>query len=115
MVGMDGTDEPEPDGTATDAVAGDAAAGSGQPGAVVFYWRPGCPFCTVLRWSLRRRGIPVESHNIWQEPAAAATVRSLAGGNETVPTITVAGRHLVNPSGRAVQRLVAEVAPQLLG
>lgn len=97
MVGMDGND------------------GTDEQDAVVLYWRPGCPFCVALRWSLRRRGIPVEPHNIWQEPAAAATVRSLAGGNETVPTITVGGRHLVNPSGRAVQRLVAEVAPELLG
>ena len=31
--------------------------------------------------------------NIWKDPAAAAFVRSVADGNETVPTVTVAGRH----------------------
>jgi mycoredoxin len=95
----------------------DATTRADPPGdhAVVFYWRPGCIFCVLLRRSLDRRGIPLEARNIWQEPAAAAEVRSVAGGNETVPTVAVGGRFLVNPSPRAVERLVAEVAPHLLG
>ena len=90
------------------------SGGRGRSSAVVFYWRPGCVFCMLLRRSLKRRGIPLEPHNIWEEPAAAATVRSVAGGNETVPTVTVGGRFMVNPSARAVEGLLAEVAPHLL-
>lgn len=84
------------------------------PAAVDFYWRPGCGFCSMLRRGLRRRGIPVQEHNIWEDPDAAAVVRAAASGNETVPTVGIAGRYLVNPSAGAVERLVAEVAPALL-
>jgi hypothetical protein len=33
-------------------------------------------------------------------------VRAAADGNETVPTVNVAGRWLINPSAKAVQDLV---------
>lgn len=79
---------------------------------VQFYWRPGCMFCMILRRGLRRRGIPLEEHNIWEEPAAAEIVRSVASGNETVPTVVVSGTALVNPSTRQVEDLVAESAAQ---
>ncbi len=80
---------------------------------VQFYWRPGCPFCVMLRRGLRRRGIPVEAVNIWEDPAAAARVRSVADGNETVPTIFVGQRALVNPTVAQVESLVREEAPEL--
>jgi mycoredoxin len=69
---------------------------------VVFYWRPGCGFCLMLRRRLRRAGVTLEERNIWEDPEAAAFVRSVAGGNETVPTVVVEGRALVNPSARTV-------------
>lgn len=40
--------------------------------------------------------------NIWRDPDAAAFVRSVAGGNETVPTVVIHGRPVVNPSPRIV-------------
>jgi mycoredoxin len=40
--------------------------------------------------------------NIWDDPAAAAIVRGAAGGNETVPTVDVGGRLMVNPSAKQV-------------
>lgn len=43
--------------------------------------------------------------DIWQDPAAAAAVRAVADGNETVPTVHVAGQWLVNPRAAQVQRL----------
>ncbi|HYI62359.1 MAG TPA: glutaredoxin domain-containing protein [Acidimicrobiales bacterium] len=75
---------------------------------VVVYWRPGCPFCTTLLRRLAKGGLAPREVNIWDDPDAAAQVRAVAGGNETVPTVHVAGRFLVNPSARAVLALAAE-------
>lgn len=81
---------------------------------VEFYWRPGCPFCITLRSRLRRSALPVREVNIWEDPDAAARVRAVAGGNETVPTVFVGERALVNPSVKQVTALVRETAPHLL-
>ncbi len=73
---------------------------------VNFYWRPGCPFCMKLEFSLRRNGIEFVKHNIWENPEAAAVVRAAADGNETVPTVVVGNTALVNPSVKQVKRLL---------
>lgn len=73
----------------------------------VVYWRPGCPFCSMLRSGLRRAGVEFREVNIWEDPDAAAFVRSVARGNETVPTVTVGSVSLVNPSAREVAALLA--------
>ena len=65
---------------------------------VTVYWRPGCPYCASLRRGLRRAGLPTVDVDIWSDPAAAAFVRVHADGNETVPTVDIAGTVLVNPS-----------------
>lgn len=52
--------------------------------------------------------------NIWRVPEAAAFVRSVADGNETVPTVTVAGKPIVNPSKRQLLEAVGTYAPHLL-
>ncbi len=75
---------------------------------VVVYWRPGCPFCMKLRAGLRLSRLRYTEVDIWKDPAAAAFVRSVADGNETVPTVTVGGRAMVNPSRRRVLAAVAE-------
>lgn len=72
--------------------------------AVTVFWRPGCPFCATLRWGLERAGIATTEVNIWEDPDGAATVRRVAGGNETVPTVFVGDTPLVNPSVGAVRR-----------
>ncbi|MCB1004112.1 MAG: NrdH-redoxin [Acidimicrobiales bacterium] len=69
---------------------------------ITVYWRPGCPFCMALRVGLARAGVDTTRVNIWKDPAAAAVVRGAADGNETVPTVEVGGRYLVNPSTRQV-------------
>lgn len=84
-----------------------------QKSPVTFYWRPGCPYCVSLRRGLSRRGIPFQPVNIWENPDAAARVRSAAGGNETVPTVVIGGHALVNPSVAQVESLIGEVAPEL--
>jgi glutaredoxin-like protein len=80
---------------------------------VEFYWRPGCPYCLALRGPLRRSGLPVREINIWEDPKAAARVRSVAGGNETVPTVFVGTHAMVNPSMRQVLAAVREHTPDL--
>lgn len=81
---------------------------------VHFYWRPGCPFCTMLRRGLDKRGIATVDHDIWSDPAAAAVVRGHARGNETVPTVVIGEVGLVNPSAREVEELLRTTAPHLL-
>jgi mycoredoxin len=70
---------------------------------VVAYWRPGCPYCERLRHRLgadgRRRVTWVD---IWQDPEAAAYVRSVNDGDETVPTVVVGGVPHTNPDPGAV-------------
>lgn len=70
--------------------------------AIVVYWRRGCGFCASLRRRLRRAGVVTVERDIWADAAAAAFVRRHAGGNETVPTVDVAGAVLVNPTARQV-------------
>lgn len=67
------------------------------------YWRPGCPFCMNLRLALFVRRVKVRQVNIWKDSDAAAFVRTVADGNETVPTVVVDGEAMVNPTpGRVV-------------
>ncbi len=78
---------------------------AGMPDVTV-YWRPGCGFCRVLRRELDRAGVERTEVNIWEDPAAAALVRSVARGNETVPTVVVGDKAMVNPSARDVLAMV---------
>ena len=73
---------------------------------ITLYWRPGCGFCASLKHQLDKRDLTYDAHNIWDEPEAAAFVRSVARGNETVPTLVVKGKAMVNPSiGDVVEAL----------
>jgi mycoredoxin len=69
---------------------------------VTVYSRPGCPFCTSLRAGLQRAGLDFTEVDIWREPEAAAVVRSIADGNETVPTVVIGDWKAVNPSAPEV-------------
>ena len=66
--------------------------------AITVYWRPGCLFCSDLLHGLKRQDVRFEMRNIWDDADAAAFVRSVARGNETVPTVTVGSVAMVNPS-----------------
>ncbi|WP_030542734.1 glutaredoxin domain-containing protein [Streptomyces albus] len=85
-----------------------------QDDGVVVYWRPGCPYCMKLRLRLRFSRLRYTEVNIWRDKEAAAFVRSVANGNETVPTVTVAGLPMVNPSKRQLLSAVETYAPHLL-
>lgn len=69
---------------------------------VVFYWRPGCVYCWMLRRNLLQAGVTLDARNIWDDPDAAAFVRSVARGTETVPTAAAGGSALVNPPASTV-------------
>ena len=90
----------------------DTTAGDDVPvDAVEFYWRPGCPFCAMLERDLNAAQIPLIKRNIWEDPAAAEFVRSVADGNETVPTVRIGRTAMVNPPASQVQQVLAEAAP----
>lgn len=78
------------------------------------YWRPGCGFCAGLLRALEREGLATERINIWDDEHAAEFVRSVAQGNETVPTVQVGSLALVNPSASEVMRAVGDQLPHLL-
>ena len=79
---------------------------------VVFYTRPRCPYSFRLRRELRRRGLPFREVDIWQDAAAAAAVRGVAEGNETVPTIHVGDHWMVNPTADEVCAAAGYQPPQ---
>lgn len=85
------------------------------PSPVTVYWRPACPYCSRLRSRLRRAGVPLAEVNIWEDRDGAAFVRSVAGGNETVPTVRVGDRTFVNPPPRSLIEAVREFDPSLVG
>ncbi|MFI5677276.1 glutaredoxin domain-containing protein [Streptomyces cellulosae] len=70
---------------------------SAVDGRPVVFWRAGCRYCLRLRIRLGRGARRAYWVDIWRDPAGAAAVRAVNGGNETVPTVFVAGRPHVNP------------------
>ncbi|MER7725058.1 glutaredoxin domain-containing protein [Streptomyces sp. NPDC096323] len=77
--------------------AQEAQRRSAVDGRPVVYWRPGCTYCLRLRSRLGRRARQLHWVNIWKDPDGAAAVRAANGGNETVPTVVVAGESHTNP------------------
>jgi hypothetical protein len=86
----------------------------GRIEAIEVFWRPGCPFVDGLGRTLSDAGVPTHLRNIAENPDDAAIVRSIADGNETVPTLVIGPVALVNPSARLVMATLREHAPHLL-
>lgn len=82
--------------------------------AIDLYWRPGCGFCRALETELAQTDLVIRRHNIWEDEAAAAFVRSVANGNEVVPTVAIGHTAIVNPSARELLATIAAKAPHLL-
>lgn len=74
---------------------------------VTVYWRPGCGFCARLLRDIDAAGLSHARVNIWDNPDAAEFVRSVARGHETVPTVTVGKKALVNPSIAQLHKALA--------
>lgn len=70
---------------------------SAVDGRPIAFWRPGCTYCLRLRIRLGRSARHLHWVDIWRDPAGAAVVRAANDGNETVPTLVIAGRPHVNP------------------
>ncbi|WP_330323641.1 glutaredoxin domain-containing protein [Streptomyces pseudovenezuelae] len=77
------------------------SAADGRP---VVFWRPGCKYCMQLRIRLGRSARQVHWVDIWRDPAGAAAVRAANDGNETVPTVIVAGQPHTNPDPAWVRK-----------
>ena len=75
---------------------------------VAIYWRPGCPFCLALRTRVGKYADRAAWVNIWEDPEAAAYVRSVNQGNETVPTVVIDGEAHTNPKPGLVRQRLAE-------
>ncbi|MFG2987711.1 glutaredoxin domain-containing protein [Streptomyces sp. NPDC048257] len=82
------------------------SAADGRP---IIYWRAGCTYCLRLRIRLGRSARRAHWVDIWRDPAGAAAVREANDGNETVPTVVVAGRPHVNPDPAWVR---AQLSPR---
>jgi mycoredoxin len=82
-----------------------AARASGRP---IVYWRPGCPYCLRLRASLGSRSHRLSWVDIWADPAGAASVRAITGGDETVPTVVSGSESFVNPAPAVVRSLLRQ-------
>ncbi|MER5496498.1 MULTISPECIES: glutaredoxin domain-containing protein [unclassified Streptomyces] len=76
------------------AAARRRSAADGRP---IVFRRPGCTYCLRLRIRLGRDAHRMHWVNIWRDPDGATTVREANDGNETVPTVVVAGRPHTNP------------------
>ncbi|MEO3743030.1 glutaredoxin domain-containing protein [Plantactinospora sp. B5E13] len=77
--------------------AAEAQARSADDGRPIVYWRPGCRYCLRLRSRLGRQARQAYWVDIWRDPAGAAAVRAVTGGDETVPTVAFRGESFVNP------------------
>ncbi|OIK26032.1 glutaredoxin domain-containing protein [Streptomyces malaysiense] len=75
-------------------------------GRPIVYWRPGCAYCLRLRMRLGRATRRFHWVDIWRDPDGAAAVRAVNDGDETVPTVIVAGRPYVNPDPAWVREQV---------
>ncbi len=67
--------------------------------AVTMYSTPWCGYCQRLKAQMGREGIEYVEVDIEQDPAAAAFVEGVNGGNQTVPTLLYSdGSAETNPS-----------------
>lgn len=58
---------------------------------------------------MKKSGLEYDKRNIWEDPDAGEYVRSVANGNEVVPTVRVGSQGLVNPNlGQILQALREE-------
>jgi mycoredoxin len=90
--------------------AREAQRRSAVDGRPVVYWRPGCTYCMRLRIRLGRSARQLHWVNIWRDPAGAAAVRAANNGNETVPTVVVAGQPHTNPDPQWVREQLSPSA-----
>ncbi|MBY8870226.1 hypothetical protein K7640_00010 [Micromonospora sp. PLK6-60] len=84
--------------------AAQAQRRSAADGRPIVYWRPGCRYCLRLRLRVGRLAHRAYWVDIWRDPAGAAAVRAVTGGDETVPTVVAGGDAVVNPEPAWLRR-----------
>ncbi|MDN5893097.1 MAG: hypothetical protein L0H93_03640 [Nocardioides sp.] len=92
-------------GSSTTVLHADAQTAA-QDG-VAIYWRPGCTFCLALRTRIGKYADRAAWVNIWEDSEAAAYVREVNNGNETVPTVVIHGEPHTNPRPGIVRKVLA--------
>ena len=71
---------------------------------IIMFSTPWCGYCQRLKAQLGREGITFNEIDIENDPAAAAFVESVNGGNQTVPTVVFAdGTAMTNPTAKQVK------------
>ena len=79
------------------------------------YRRDNCGYCWKLERTLRAAGVDYDRRDIYADPEAAAFVRSVNDGNETVPTVVLpSGEVLTNPKPKDLLRELGIESPSLL-
>lgn len=82
--------------------------------AVEVYWRRGCGYCSAMRTALAGAGVDATWHDIWEDADAASFVRSVASGNETVPTVRIGEDVMVAPRPHLVIDRLVDTDPALV-
>jgi mycoredoxin len=71
--------------------------------ALTMYTTTWCGYCMRLKKQLEREGVQFTEVDIERDPAAAALVEQVNGGNQTVPTVVFSdGSAMTNPSFKDV-------------
>lgn len=84
-----------------------------EPNSLIVYGRPGCPGVSPVLRLLESADAAYQYVDIRQDPAAAARLRELTGGYESVPTVVMPdGRVLVEPGTLKLRKVLQEGAPE---
>ena len=79
-------------------------------GELTMYTTSWCGFCKRLKAQLARDGIAMAEIDIERDPAAAAFVESVNGGNQTVPVVVFPdGTAVTNPTAKDVKARLAAI------
>ena len=77
--------------------------------SIILYGHATCPGVPPVKAMLSQAKVPYRYVDIHQDPQAAATVRSINNGNESVPTLVFPdGSTLTEPSGNQLKRKLEE-------
>jgi mycoredoxin len=80
---------------------------------IIVYRRDRCGYCWILERRLRVAGVDYDRRDIRADPEAAAFVRSVNDGDETVPTVVgLDGRVRVNPKPADLLRELGVAKPE---
>lgn len=78
-----------------------------SPAAVSVYGTRWCAQTMLIRRHLERLGVPYRYFDLETDPRALAQVRWWTGGSARHPTVAMAGRVLVEPQLRELERALA--------